>query len=96
MVLREYDTRYEPLPYKWDFRIKDTVVSVVSNLHKALCCIGGNHDIPYRDYDPNKVHAPVARHEKIRIFVLKATAKVSLSKVLIYVMLTYLITSPMV
>lgn len=65
----------KPLPDTWDFKIKETVGSVVSELHRARCCIGCNHQVAYRDFHRNEVYAPVARHGKIRIFLVKSTVR---------------------
>lgn len=64
----------KPLPFIWDFRIKDTHGSLASYLCKARCCLRGDKQLQHRDYDPLSLYAPVARHETIRMFLTKAAA----------------------
>lgn len=65
----------KPIPFIWDLRIKDTVGSDVSVLYKARCCIRGDKQVAYRDFDPENLYAPVVRHETIRMFIAKAAAQ---------------------
>ena len=65
----------QPIPYIWDFRIKDTAGSIATVIYKARCCLRGDFQIAYLDFDPTNLYAPVVRHETIRIFLIKASAE---------------------
>ena len=65
----------KPLPFIWDFRIKDTAGSLANVLCKARCCLRGDQQIAYRDFDPDNLYAPVVRHETIRVFIVKSSAQ---------------------
>ena len=65
----------KPIPFIWNFRIKDTVGSTDELLYKARCCLRGDKQVAYRDFDPETLYAPVVRHETIRIFIVKSAAQ---------------------
>ena len=65
----------KPIPFIWDFRIKDTVGSMAELLFKARCCLRGDKQVAYRDFDPEILYAPVVRHETIRVFIVKSSAQ---------------------
>lgn len=54
----------KPEPFAWGFRIKETPGAPIPVLEKARCCLRGDKQVPYRDFDPDALYAPVARHEK--------------------------------
>ena len=72
-VKREPDMK--PLPFIWNFRVKDTAGSLAEVLFKARCCLRGDQQIAYRDFDPENLYAPVVRHETIRVFLVKSSAQ---------------------
>lgn len=64
----------DPLPFTWNFRVKD--VSVGNGLLcKARCCLCGNLQQAFRDFDPENLYAPVVRHETIGMFLAKVVAQ---------------------
>lgn len=63
------------LSYNWNFRIKESPGEYVDILHKARCCLRGDRQRPYLDFDPYEVYAPVARHETIRLLLAKVAAQ---------------------
>jgi len=44
-------------------------------LFKARCCLRGDKQVAYRDFDPEILYAPVVRHETIRVFIVKSSAQ---------------------
>lgn len=71
----KYTPDMEPLPFIWDFRIKEAPGSDISILYKARCCLRGDKQVAYRDFDPNNLYAPVVRHETIRMLLAKTAAQ---------------------
>lgn len=64
-----------PLPYIWDFRLKGTGGSLADLIYKSRCCLRGDKQIEYRDFDPASLYAPVVKHETIRMFFTKVAAE---------------------
>lgn len=69
-----YAASMSPLPYIWDFRIKDTF-GAYGLIYKARCCLRGDKQVAYRDFDPENLYAPVARHESIRMLLALVAAQ---------------------
>ena len=65
----------KPLPFLWDFSINYTAGSIAEIIYKARCCLRGDKQITYRDFDPKLLYAPVVRHETIIVFIVKALAQ---------------------
>lgn len=64
----------DPLPFTCNFRVKDTS-SGDRMLYKARCCLCGNLQKTYRDFNLDALYAPVVRHESIRVFLAKVAAQ---------------------
>lgn len=64
-----------PLPFTWNFRIKEDAGDNVPLLYNARCCLRGDKQIPFDDLDPNTLYAPVVRHETIRMLLAEANAQ---------------------
>lgn len=69
--LISFEDGMHPLPYMWKFRIKDTPGADGPFNHKARCCMRGDKQIEYQDYDPESLYAPVVRHETFRMLFAK-------------------------
>lgn len=65
----------KPIPFNWDFRIKDTEGADVCKIFKVRCCLRGDKQLIFRDFDSTNSYAPVVRHETIRMFIEKAAAQ---------------------
>lgn len=65
----------QPVPFTWDFRIKENPGTEVPVLFKARCCLRGDKQVAYRDFDPETLYATVLRHETIRILLTKVAAQ---------------------
>jgi len=59
----------KPVPFIWDFRRKESPGDLLDVIYKARCCLRGDKQRPYVDYDPLNKYAPVARHESIRLLL---------------------------
>ena len=44
-------------------------------LEKARCCLRGDKQLAYIDYDPSNIYAPVASHDAIRLLIAIAAAE---------------------
>lgn len=65
----------KPVPFLWDFKIKEAPGTSTPLLHKARCCLRGDKKQPYLDFDPKMLYAPVARHKTIRMLLAKFAAQ---------------------
>ena len=72
-VIRTSDMR--PVPYIWVFRKKPLDDIGLEWLFKARCCLRGDRQVEFLDYDPDFVYAPVAAHESIRILICFAASQ---------------------
>lgn len=63
------------LPFTWVFRIKPLDATGKTVLYKARCCVRGDYQLAYFDFDPFTTYAPVASHEGIRILLAYAAAR---------------------
>lgn len=52
----------KPLPLTWNFRIKETSRADAPLMYNARCCLRGDEQVVYRDYDPEALCAPVSRY----------------------------------
>ena len=55
-----------PVPYLWIFRIKGL------NFYKARCCVRGDLQHPFFEFDPDGLYAPGGSHEAIRMILCMA------------------------
>ena len=62
------DCRYPSSPIQWVFRLKP-LDDVGNFLRKAQCCVRGDQQKPFTDYDPDKTYAPVAAHDTLGIIL---------------------------
>lgn len=65
----------KPIPFLWDFRVNDTYGTDNAVIYKARCCLRGDKQVVYQDFDPHNLYAPVVRHETIRMFLAKVAAQ---------------------
>lgn len=48
----------QPVPFTWDFGIKENSDTDVPVLFKARCCLRGDRQVAYRDFDPETLYSP--------------------------------------
>lgn len=65
----------QPVPYTWDFRIRETPGTDAPVLLKAYCCLRGDKQVACRDFDPEILYAPVVRQETISMLLAKVAAQ---------------------
>lgn len=68
----EYVTRtanIRPFPYTWNFNLKVVDAFKDEYLAKARCCLRGDRQKAWVDFDPESVYAPVALHESHRMLI---------------------------
>lgn len=58
-----------PVPFTWNFRLKESPGDKAQIVYKARCCLRGDKQRPYVDYDPANKYAPVVRHKSIRMLL---------------------------
>jgi len=44
-------------------------------MEKARCCLRGDRQLAYVDYDPTNIYAPVASHDSIRMLIALAAGE---------------------
>lgn len=59
-----------PIPFVSDFRIKDTVGYIVSEICKSRCCLNGDQQMEHRAFAPYKMYALILKHSTIRLFIV--------------------------
>lgn len=59
-------SQMRPVPYTWAFRIKPLDAKGTKFLKKSRCCLRGDKQKPFIDFNPEEVYAPVASHEALR------------------------------
>ena len=63
-----------PVPFIWVWRKKPLDDVGILFLYKARCCLRGDCQHEFFEYDPDFIYAPVAAHESIRTIVAFAAA----------------------
>ena len=58
----------KPVPFTWVFKSKQIDSEGKKFLEKARCCLRGDLQKPYIDFNPEALYAPVA-HESIRVLI---------------------------
>ena len=62
-------------PFTSVFKLKPLDIQFLEVFHKARCCIRGDRQTPYVDFDPSNIYAPVANHEAIRLYLALAAGE---------------------
>ena len=65
----------KPVPYTWVFKVKPLDAEGNKFIEKALCCVRGDRQMAYVDYDPTNIYAPVASHDSIRMLLALAVSE---------------------
>jgi len=63
------------VPYTWVFKVKPLDAEGRKFMEKARCCLRGDQQLAYVDYDPTNIYAPVASHDSIRMLLALAAAE---------------------
>ncbi len=64
----------QSVPFTWVFKLKPCDAEGKEFIEKARCCVRGNRQLAYVDYDTSNIYAPVASHDSIRmLFALVAS-----------------------
>ena len=71
----KYKPGMKPVPFTWVFKLKQLDAEGKKFLEKARCCLRGDRQQEYVDFDPNALYAPVASHESIRMLLACAAAE---------------------
>ncbi len=58
-----------PVPFVWVFKLKQVDSEGKEFLGKFRCCLRGDRQRPYVNYNPDALYAPVASHESIRLLL---------------------------
>jgi len=64
----------KPVPFTWVFKLKQIDGDGKRFLHKARCCLRGDKQTPFVDFNPDNTYAPVAAHETIRLLISYAAS----------------------
>ena len=68
-----------PVPFTWVFKRKILDTEGKKFMEKALCCVRGDCQLAYVDYDPENIYEPVTSQDSIRMLIaLPASQDVSL------------------
>ena len=59
----------KPVTFTWAFRKKPLDVEGKRFLKKARCCLRGDKQKPFVDYDADTIYAPLASHETLRLLL---------------------------
>ena len=65
----KYHPDMRPVPYTWVFKSKPLDATGKNFMEKARCCLRGDQQLEYVDYDPSNIYAPVASHDAIRMLI---------------------------
>ena len=71
----------KPVLYTWVFKLKPLDAVCQDFMEKARCCVHGDQNVAYIDYDPENIYAPVAGHDSIRMLIATAASNVNLIEV---------------
>lgn len=63
-----------PVPSTWVFKLKP-LDNIGNLLHKARCCVRGDQQKQFKNYDPDDTYAPVSTYETLRIFLVYAAGQ---------------------
>ena len=64
-----------PVPFTWEFKLKPLDTQGKTFLENARCCMRGDRQLAYVDYDPTNFFASVASHDSIRILLSIAASE---------------------
>ena len=64
----------EPVPYTWVFKQKPLDAEDKKFIGKARCCLRGDRQMIYLDYDSMNVYALVASYDSIRMLISLSAA----------------------
>ncbi len=64
----------KPVPFIWVFKCNPFDAEGNKFMQAALCCVRGNRQLPYFDYDPSNIYVPVASHDSIRMLIALAAS----------------------
>lgn len=59
----------QPVPFKWTYRAKKLDEKGEEFLFKARCVLRGDLQVPYEDFEPDKLYEPVGTHESFRMIL---------------------------
>jgi len=63
------------IPFTWVFKLKHLDQDGSKVLHKARCCLRGERQKAFVDFDPESTYAPVASHESLRMLMHYAASE---------------------
>ncbi len=62
------------IPYTWVFKQNPLDAEGKKFIEKARCCLRGDRQMIFVDYEPMDVYAPVASHDSIRMLISLSAA----------------------
>ncbi len=65
----------KPVPFTWVFKMKPLDAEGKKFMEKSRCCLRGDRQQAFVDYEPTNIYAPVASHDSIRMLLAIAAAQ---------------------